>query len=100
MRVDDLVDLAALIQQLERLEVGDELDGHDLAVTQPGERDVARHGEREGADRSDFLASLRGAGREQVRVGILQQFVDVGRVASVPVQACAQDSLEFERAIR
>ena len=58
VRVHDLVDLAALVEQLQRLEIGDQLDGHHLAVTQPGQRDVARDRERERADRADFLAAL------------------------------------------
>src|SRR5690349_947377 len=66
-------------------------------MAQPGQRHVAGHGEREGADRTHFLAPLRGAGREEMRVGFLQKLVDVGGVARVPVQACAQDPLEFER---
>src|SRR5262245_34257317 len=64
-------------------------------MTQPRERDVARHGQREGADRADFLARLR-AGGEQVRIGLLQQLIDIGRVACVTMQTGTQHPFELE----
>ena len=96
MAVDDGVDLVALVEDVHGLHVGHELDRDDLFVSQPVKRHVACHRERERAHGA-YLGFTRCTRGEKSRVGFLQQFLDIGGVACIAIQAGSQHAFEFQR---
>ncbi len=82
--VHDFFYLRSLVQHIQSFHVCDQIDRHDLAMSQPVQRDVACHGETERAHRTNVR--LRGAaGNQKSGVCFLEKLFDVAYVARVSI---------------
>src|SRR4051794_40062596 len=95
MSVHDLFDLRALIQHIQCFHIGDQLDRNDLPVTQPVQRYVSCNGETESAHRTN-VRLRSGTGYEKPRVSLLQQLINIGSIARVPIETRTENTFEFE----